>query len=90
MDTTPLHGTIVGSYAGGKSVGIARKAEIVVAPVPLGFTTDWPVETLLQAIVNIANDIASGRKPKDTTVVNMSFGSTFNSAQESFWNIERK
>jgi hypothetical protein len=80
----------VGSYAVGKSVGIARKAELVVAPTPGKLSTNWPTERLLEALVLIANDIEEKAKPEDSTVVNMSFGVSPGVQEDGFWNIMGK
>jgi hypothetical protein len=80
----------VGSYAVGKSVGIARKAELVVAPTPGKLSTDWPTERLLEALVLIANDIEQKEKPKDSTVVNMSFGVKKRAQMDEYWIIMGK
>jgi hypothetical protein len=66
------HGYHVGSYGVGRTVGVARKAELVLMRVQFGSRQVTYREKLIEAVLLIADDAAT--KPKNTVVVNMSFG----------------
>ncbi|KAI9149971.1 Killer toxin subunits alpha/beta [Paramyrothecium foliicola] len=67
------HGWAVGSFAVGKTVGVARKAELVLVPHQVGGPQRTGREKLLEALVLVANDQVDSGKPKNSAVVNMSF-----------------
>lgn len=62
-----VHGTVVAALAGGKTGGIARKAEIVFTPILHNIE-----EKNLEALVKVAE--AAARIPINTCLVNMSWG----------------
>ncbi|KAM0273541.1 hypothetical protein ACHAQH_008290 [Verticillium albo-atrum] len=84
------HGTVISAMIGGTFSGIARQASLVVVPTKLGADEDWPLEIFLASLVAISNDIVKEKKPKDTTVVNMSFGIPMKDAEPRFWTIMRE
>lgn len=66
-----MHGYFVASYGVGKSVGVARNAKLVWVPLMLSGSTT-PRGKLIEALLLIADDAT--KKPKNSVVVNMSFG----------------
>jgi hypothetical protein len=75
-----VHGSRTTAFAAGNALGMAKKARIRFAQVPTKTRSDNTpslnqgeiVERFLEALINIANDAAT--QPKDTCVVNMSWG----------------
>jgi hypothetical protein len=82
------HGTIVAAFAGGSSIGLAKKATIVHIQTPDEVNVNWPIERWLEALVTAANHMHD--KPKDTTIVNMSTGINRKWADDSTWEIMSK
>ena len=81
-----VHGTVMAAMAGGTHSGLARKAEIVLAPTQLDPDEDHPIEFVLESLVAVANDIKDRKKPQDSTVVNMSWGVEKDYAEKWLWN----
>ena len=78
------------AMAGGAFSGLARKSQIVLAPTMLDLDPRYPIEMLIGSIVAIANDIADQGKPRDTTIVNMSWGVARKWSEPWFWATLRK
>lgn len=75
------------AFAGGKTLGIARKATLIQVQVIFKKEAQWPFERFLEAMVIVANRC---KGTKDTTVVNMSWGGGFAAATPKAWNIMRR
>lgn len=78
------------AMAGGLHSGLARKAELVLAPTQLDVDEDHPIEFMLESLVAVANDIKERKKPKDSTVVNMSWGIERDYSQQWLWDTMSK
>ncbi|RDL41226.1 uncharacterized protein BP5553_01205 [Venustampulla echinocandica] len=66
------HGYLVANYAVGKTVGVAKNANLVHVPVKVKTTPVVGTESMIAAFVSIANDLVG--KARDTAVVNISAG----------------
>jgi hypothetical protein len=55
-------------------MGIARNAEIILAPFQWDNFGSDGLEKLIEMLLLIADDVGSGEDAKNTAVVNMSFG----------------
>ncbi|KAK8028608.1 carbohydrate-binding module family 24 protein [Apiospora marii] len=78
------HGTLVAAYAGGRTLGMARKARMIVMQTPFRLNENWPIERFLESLINVANRCIG---TKDSTVVNMSWGLKYYWADEGVWEI---
>lgn len=63
------HGTVMAAMAGGIHSGLARKAELVLAPTQLDLDEDHPIEFVLESLVAVANDIKDRKKPQDSSTL---------------------
>ncbi|KAK6837853.1 hypothetical protein PG987_006134 [Apiospora arundinis] len=72
------HGTLMAAFAGGRTLGVARNARMIVVQTPFELRKQWPVERFLESLINVANRCIG---TKDSTVVNMS-GLQYGSANE--------
>lgn len=81
------HGFLVTSYAVGKTVGLARNADVVTVPIRANLSPEWLYrETIIAGLVSIANDLDG--KPKDSAIVNLSFGQEREAAPlQSIWTV---
>ena len=66
------HGTLTSIFAVGKTVGIARNANLVFVPVLGSLDVRWPYEKDLETLVAIANDLEG--KPVGTAAIFWSLG----------------
>ncbi|KAI0404682.1 hypothetical protein F4802DRAFT_217042 [Xylaria palmicola] len=91
------HGSRTTAFAAGNALGMAKNARVRFAQVPTKTRNDKTpsinqgeiVERFLEALINIANDAAT--QPKDTCVVNMSWGiPPRRPVQRLYWSIFRK
>ncbi len=82
------HGTLVAAFAGGQTLGVARKAELIHVQTPEELNIKWPLERFLEALIVVANKCVG--RPKDTTVVNMSTGIRLDMADPYVWHIMSK
>ena len=81
------HGTLAAAYAGGRTLGVARNARMIVVQTPFEHSTKWPIERFLESLINVANRCIG---TKDPTVVNMSWGLRYKWANEGVWEIMGK
>ncbi|KAI0505410.1 hypothetical protein F5B22DRAFT_527589 [Xylaria bambusicola] len=87
------HGTRTTAFAAGAALGMAKNARVRFAQVPTKDRNDKTpsvnqgeiVERFLEALINIANDAAT--QPKNTCVVNMSWGITPRTPVRAYWSI---
>ena len=75
------------AFAGGRTLGVARNARMIHVQTPHELNRDWPIERFLEALINVANRCIG---TKDTTVINMSWGLQFDSANIGVWEIMGK
>ena len=73
------HGTLVAAFAGGRTLGVARNARMIVVQTPFELRKQCPIERFLESLINVANRCIG---TKDPTVVNMSWGLQYGSANE--------